>query len=105
MKSGRGRFRRGEPAEATRRGLRSEILELREELELLDDVLQAGPTPLSARASLDRALFSLRAAEHSWREVSEPGDLLEVVEQLDAARAALDASLEALRRRAARAGR
>ena len=105
METGRRRFRRAEQTEATRRGLRDETLALQQELELLDEVLRSRPTPLSARASLDRALFSVRTAERAWCESRAPCDLLSVVEQLDAARAALDASLEALRRRAARAGR
>ena len=102
MESGRGRFRRAEDA---RRELRAEILGLRRELELLDEVLRSGPTPLSARASLDRAFFAIRAAERAWRESRVPGDLMLIVRQLETSRAALDASLEALRRRAASAGR
>ena len=104
MEPGRGRFRRAEQGEDARRELRAEIQGLRRELELLDEVLQAGPTPLSARASLDRSFFSLRAAERAWRAAEEAHDLMAVVQQLEATRAALDDCLEALRRRSARAG-
>jgi hypothetical protein len=104
MESGRGRFRRADEAEETRRGLRAEILALRRELELLDEVLQAGPTPISARAALDRSFFALRAAERAWRDSRLPSDLLAVVNQLGVAREALGAALEALARSRARAG-
>ena len=105
MESGRGRFRRGDEMGDARRELRSEIRGLRRELELLDDVLDAGPTPLSARAALDHAFFNLRGAEREWRSSREHADLHAVVRQLEGTRDALEASLEALRRRAARAGR
>src|SRR3954447_16724762 len=105
MEPGRGRFRRAEHGEGARRRLRSEILGLRRELELLDEVLNAGPTPLSARAALDRAFFSLRSGERAWRESRMPPDLMPVVRRLDATRTALDDALESLRRRAARVGR
>jgi hypothetical protein len=72
---------------------------VRLELELLDEVLRAGPTPISARAALDRAFFHLRAAERAWRASREPGDLLAVVESLAASREAVEASLEAQERR------
>ena len=105
VEAGRGRFRRPDEAEAARRALRAEILGQRRELELLDEVLRAGPTSISARAALDRAFFHLRAAERAWRASREPGDLLTVVDNLAAAREALEASLEAQqrRRRASRA--
>jgi hypothetical protein len=105
MESGRGRFRRSEGGEDARRELREEILGLRRELELLDEVLNAGPTPLSARAALDRSFFFLRTAERAWRGSRQPGDLMIVVRRLEGARAGLDDALEALRRRAARAAR
>jgi len=99
MEPGRGRFRRADEADAARRGLRAEILGLRRELELLDEVLRAGPTAISARAALDRAFFHLRAAERAWRASREPGDLLAVVASLGDSRDALEASLEAQARR------
>jgi hypothetical protein len=98
MESGRGRFQRAGEAEQTRRGLRSELLATRRELELLDEVLRAGPAPISARAGLDHSFFSLRAAERAWRESRQPGDLLVVVKQLEDARDALGAALDALAR-------
>jgi len=76
------------------------MLALRRELELLDEVLNAGPTPLSARAALDRSFFFLRTAERAWRRSRQPGDLMIVVRRLEGARAGLDAALDALRRRA-----
>src|SRR3954451_15767835 len=103
MESGRGRFRRLERGEDARRELRSEILGLRRELELLDEVLNAGPTPLSARAALERSFSFLRAAERARRESRGPTDRMTVVRRLEGARAALDDALESLRRRAARA--
>jgi hypothetical protein len=103
MESGRGRFQRSEGGADARRELRSEILGLRRELELLDEVLDAGPTPLSARAALDRSFSFLRAGERAWRESRRPSDLMAVVRRLEGARAALDDALESLRRRAARA--
>jgi hypothetical protein len=105
MECGRGRFRRLERGEDARRELRSEILGLRRELELLDEVLNAGPTPIAARAALERSFSFLRAAERAWRESRRPSDLMTVVRRLEGARAALDDALESLRRRAARAGR
>src|SRR4051794_33269648 len=105
MESGRGRVRRAEHGEDARQGLRAGMQALRHELEMLDGVLDAGPTPISARASLDRAFFSLRAAERAWRDTRDPRGLMLVVRQLEATRYALDDSLESLRRRAARTGR
>jgi hypothetical protein len=98
MESGRGRFQRAGEAEKTRRGLRAELLALRHELEMLDEVLRAGPTPISARAGLDHSFFSLRAAERAWRESRQPGDLLVVVKKLEDARDALGAALDAVDR-------
>jgi hypothetical protein len=69
---------------------------------LLDEVLNAGPTPISARAALERSFSFLRAAERAWRESRRPSDLMTVVRRLEGARAALDEALESLRRRAAR---
>jgi|SRR5215210_1504134 len=105
MESGRGRFRRADHVDDARLALREEILGLRRELELLDGVLHAGPTPISARASLDRSLFWVRAAERAWRASRPPRDLISVVEHVEAARGALEDSLDALRRRAVRAAR
>ncbi len=104
MESGSGRFRRRNQIEQARRGLRSEILALRRELELLEEVLRAGPTPISARAALDHAFFCLRAAERAWRGSRDPGHLPKVDTELVEAREALRACLDALTRRAARAG-
>src|SRR4051794_27454682 len=105
MESGRGRFRRAEQGEDARRQVRSELLGLRRELELLDEVLNAGPTPISARAALDRAFFALRAAERAWRDSRLPTDLMAVVRHLQGTRAALDDPLGPLARRGARAAR
>jgi hypothetical protein len=99
MESGRGRFQRAGEADKTRRGLRAELLALRRELELLDEVLRTGPTPISARAGLDHSFYSLRAAERAFRESRQPADLLVVVKQLEDARDALGAALDALARR------
>jgi hypothetical protein len=104
MESGSGRFRRADQLERTRRSLRADILALRHELELLAEVLRTGPTPISARAALERAFFCLRAAERTWRGSRDPADLPKVVNELDDARRALQASLDALSRRSARAG-
>ena len=104
MESGSGRFRRRDQIEQARRGLRSEILALRHELELLEEVLRAGPTPISARAALDHAFFCLRAAERAWRRSRAPAELPIVDTQLRESREALRACLDALSRRAARAG-
>ena len=104
MESGSGRFRRRNQIEQARRGLRAEILALRHELELLEEVLRAGPTPISARAARDRSLHSLREAELGWRGSRAPTDLSTVVSALEDARSALQDSLDALSRRAARAG-
>src|SRR3954454_17723912 len=105
MESGRGRFRRAEQGEDARRALHEELVGLRRELETLDEVLNAGPTPISARASLDRAFFAMRAAERAWRDARQPGDLMLVVRRLEGTRAALEDSLESLRGGVGRAGR
>jgi hypothetical protein len=99
MESGSGRFRRRDQAQQIRRRLRADILALRQELELLDEALRAGPTPISARAALDHALAALRRAERAWHESRAPLDLPEVDRQLEEAREALQASLDALARR------
>src|SRR3954451_4718314 len=105
MESGRGRFRRLERGEDARRELRSEVLALRRELELLDEVLNAGPTPISARAALERSFSFLRAAERAWRESLRPSDLMTVVRRPEPARPSLDVALSSLRRPTARAAR
>jgi hypothetical protein len=102
MESGSGRFRRTDQLARARRSLRADILALRRELEMLDDVLRAGPTPISARAARDRSLHSLRVAELGWRGSRDPADLPTVVSALEDARTALQESLDALARRAAR---
>ena len=99
MENRTGRFRRTHRLVQTRRGLRGEVLALRYELELLDEALRAGPTPLSARVALDYAFTHLRAAERAWQDVHQPADLDLVVAQLDASRDALETSV------AVRAGR
>jgi hypothetical protein len=102
MKITGGRFRRTDRFVATRRSLRGEVLALRYELELLDEALCAGSTPASARTALGHAFTHLRAAEHAWQDVRQPADLLLIVERIDDARDALEASVAA-RARGARA--
>jgi hypothetical protein len=104
MESGSGRFRRVDQLERARRSLRADILALRRELELLAEVLRTGPTPIAARAELERAFFCLRAAERTWRGSRDPADLPQIVTELDDARGALQDSLDAVARRSARAG-
>ena len=99
MDPGRGRFRRPDQADEARRGLRSEILAQRRELELLAEALRSGPAPISAQAALDRSFVALRAAERAWLEARRPSDLLEVITRLEASREALAASLQAVGRR------
>jgi hypothetical protein len=103
MESAGRRFRRADQLERARRSLRADILAQRRELELLDDVLRAGPTPISARAARDHAFYSVRAAERGWRASRDPADLPAVVSALEDSRSALEQSLEALARRGARA--
>jgi hypothetical protein len=103
MESGSGRFRRTDQLDRARRSLRTEVLGLRHELELLAEVLRTGPTPISARAALDHAFFCLRAAERTWRGSRDPADLPAVVAALEDSRAALQEALDALARRASRA--
>jgi hypothetical protein len=103
MESGSGRFRRTDQLDRARRSLRADILAQRRELELLDDVLRTGPTPISARAARDRAFFCLRVAERGWRGSRDPADLPAVVTSLEDSRAALEDSLDALARSADRA--
>ena len=98
MEAGGGRFRRADQLERARRSLRADILALRHELELLDDVLRTGPTPISARAARDRALYSVRVAERAWRGSRDPADLPAVITALEEARQALAESLESLAR-------
>jgi nucleotide-binding universal stress UspA family protein len=100
MEVGSGRFRRADQLEQARRSLRADILALRRELELLDEVLRTGPAPISARAARDHALYSVRSAERSWRGSRDPSDLPSVVTALEESREALEESLEALARRA-----
>ena len=105
MESGSGRFRRADQLERARRSLRADILALRRELELLAEVLRTGPTPISARAALDQAFFCLRAAERTWRGVARsrrPAEGRQPSSRTPAG--ALQESLDALARRAARAG-
>jgi hypothetical protein len=103
MESGSGRFRRSDQLEQARRSLRAEILALRHELELLDDVLRTGPTPIAARAARDHALSCVRAAERAWRGSRDPSDLPAVITALENARTALQESLDSLARRTLRA--
>ena len=103
MESGGGRFRRTDQLDRARRSLRTEILGLRHELELLAEVLRTGPTPISARAALDHAFFCLRASERTWRSSRDPAELPGVVAALEDSRAALQESLDSLARRASRA--
>jgi hypothetical protein len=95
METRTGRFRRTHRFLQTRRGLRGEVLELRYELELLDEALRAGSTPDSARVALDYAFTHLRAAERAWQALRRPADLHLVVTQIDASRDALEASVAA----------
>ena len=99
METREGRFRRTHRFVDTRRGLRGELLALRYELELLDDALGTGSTPESARVALGYAFTHLRAAEHAWQQLRHSADLSLIVDQIDASRDALEASV------AARAGR
>ena len=99
MKTREGRFQRTHRFVDTRRGLRGELLALRYELELLDDALGAGSTPDPARVALGYAFTHLRAAERAWQEFRHAADLSLIVNQIDASRDALEASV------AARAGR
>jgi hypothetical protein len=101
METGRGRFRRADQADEARRDLRADVLALRNELELLDEVLRPGGARRSGRTPLDPSFAALRAAEHAWLDARVPDDLLAVVTQLEAARAALEATLAV---RAGRAG-
>jgi hypothetical protein len=101
METGRGRFRRADQADDARRDLRADVLALRNELELLDEALRSGAARWSGRAPLGPSFTALRAAERAWREARGPGDLLGVATQLEAARAALEATLAV---RAGRAG-
>jgi hypothetical protein len=102
MESASGRFRRADQLERARHSPRVDILALRRELELLAEVLRTGPTPICARAELDRGFFHLRAAERTSRGARDPADLPKVVAELDDARAALLESLDALARQSAR---
>jgi len=98
METTGGRFRRTGRFTTTRRSLRSELLVLRHELERLDAALNAGRVSVSARAELNRAFARLRTGEQAWLASRQPEDLLIVVEHLDGARDALEATVHARRR-------
>ena len=104
METREGRFRQTHRFVDTRRGLRGELLALRYELELLDEALHAGSTPDSARVALGYAFTHLRAAERAWQAFRHTADLNLIVDQIDASRDALEASVAArASRRGARA--
>ena len=95
MKSRTARFRRHAEPGHTRRSLRGEILQLRYELELLDEATRTSASPHAADVALEYAFTHLRAAERAWQEICRPADLPVVLTQLDAARDALEASVAA----------
>ena len=104
METREARFGRTHRFVEARRGLRGELLALRYELELLDEAQRAGSTPDAARVALGDAFTHLRAAERTWQEFRHAADHSVIVDQIDAARDALEASVAARTgRRGARA--
>jgi hypothetical protein len=95
MRTKTGRFQRSQRFVQTRRGVRSELLALRYELELLDEALRVGSAPEAARVALDYAFTHLRAGERTWQEARGAADVHLIITQIDASRDALEASVEA----------